>query len=105
MHDESGFLRALLDDPDDRAARLIFADWLDERGDPRGAFLRLQTELAAWVPGLKERTALQQREADWLARHGSLLLPDGLRKACRLWRLEGGLARVALTAARFLSRR
>ncbi|MDW8244817.1 MAG: TIGR02996 domain-containing protein [Thermogemmata sp.] len=28
--------------PDDDLPRLVYADWLDERGDPRGEFIRLQ---------------------------------------------------------------
>lgn len=45
------FLQALLDDPLDLTPRLIFADWLEDRGDPRGAKLRLPPELgrASWV--------------------------------------------------------
>src|SRR5262245_39220173 len=104
MPDESGFLQALLDDPDDRAARLIFADWLDERGDRRGEFLRVQTELSGWVPDLDRRTELQKKERDWLARHEGLLLPGPLRPLCRTCRYEGGLGVVALSARRFLSR-
>src|SRR4051794_11768320 len=38
--DEPAFLRAILNDPTDDLARLGYADWLDERGDPRGAWLR-----------------------------------------------------------------
>jgi uncharacterized protein (TIGR02996 family) len=32
--------------PDDDTPRLIYADWLDERGDPRGEFIRVQIALA-----------------------------------------------------------
>jgi uncharacterized protein (TIGR02996 family) len=43
--DERAFLRAVCDRPDDDLPRLIFADYLDERGDPRGEFIRVQCEL------------------------------------------------------------
>jgi uncharacterized protein (TIGR02996 family) len=43
-HDD--FLREILASPDDDAPRLIYADWLEERGDPRGEFIRVQCELA-----------------------------------------------------------
>lgn len=33
--DEQAFLNAIAADPEDSAPRLIFADWLDEHGDPR----------------------------------------------------------------------
>jgi uncharacterized protein (TIGR02996 family) len=41
--------QAMLDficaNPEDLAARLAYADWLEERGDPRAEFIRLQMEL------------------------------------------------------------
>jgi uncharacterized protein (TIGR02996 family) len=36
MTTEDDFQRALDEHPDDWHTRLVFADWLDERGDPRG---------------------------------------------------------------------
>src|SRR3954447_20222239 len=38
--DVAPFLRAIHDRPNDDLPRLIFADWLDERGDWRGPLLR-----------------------------------------------------------------
>src|SRR5205823_3531385 len=38
--DERGLLRGVLDSPGDLTARLVYADWLDDRGDPRGPWLR-----------------------------------------------------------------
>jgi uncharacterized protein (TIGR02996 family) len=40
------FLAAVIAAPDDDNPRLIAADWLDERGDVRGEFIRVQVELA-----------------------------------------------------------
>src|SRR5436190_2015217 len=59
MSTEDAFLDALLADPSDFETRLIFADWLEERGDPRGEFLRVQTELARWVPDHRRRKELR----------------------------------------------
>ena len=42
------FIAAILANPDDDVPRLVYADYLDERGDPRGEFIRVQCELAAW---------------------------------------------------------
>ncbi len=39
MTDEA-FLRAILAYPEDDTPRLIYADWLEERGDPRAELLR-----------------------------------------------------------------
>jgi uncharacterized protein (TIGR02996 family) len=41
--DDRGFIRAILDVPDELTTWLIYADWLDERADPRAEFLRLST--------------------------------------------------------------
>jgi uncharacterized protein (TIGR02996 family) len=45
--DADALLRAVLAAPDDDAPRLIYADWLDEHGDPaRAEFIRAQVVLA-----------------------------------------------------------
>src|SRR5436305_10451272 len=45
MAQAEGFLRAIIEEPDDVGLRLIYADWLEERGDPRGEFIRVQYQL------------------------------------------------------------
>jgi uncharacterized protein (TIGR02996 family) len=40
MNDETAFVNAIAAAPRDESLRLLFADWLDVRGDPRGAWLR-----------------------------------------------------------------
>jgi uncharacterized protein (TIGR02996 family) len=45
MVDEQGFVQAILANLTDDGPRLVYADWLEERGDPRGEFLRIQTAL------------------------------------------------------------
>jgi uncharacterized protein (TIGR02996 family) len=46
MTQEKAFLQAIFENPDDDAPRLIYADWLDENGQPdRAEFIRLQCEL------------------------------------------------------------
>lgn len=42
------FLAGIIESPDDDFPRLQYADWLEERGDVRGEFVRVQCELAAW---------------------------------------------------------
>src|SRR5262245_17819794 len=39
--EEGAFLRAIGAAPEDSAPRLVYADWLDERHDPRGSVVRL----------------------------------------------------------------
>jgi uncharacterized protein (TIGR02996 family) len=52
--DESTFLAAIAESWEDDAPRLVFADWLDERGDVRAEFLRLECQLAH-LPAEDER--------------------------------------------------
>jgi uncharacterized protein (TIGR02996 family) len=43
MAEHPGFLQAVIEAPDDDAPRLIYADWLEDHGDPeRAEFIRLQ---------------------------------------------------------------
>ena len=47
MSDATALLAAIRAAPDDDAPRLIYADWLDEHGQPeRAEFIRVQIELA-----------------------------------------------------------
>jgi uncharacterized protein (TIGR02996 family) len=48
MADHAGFLEAIGDEPDDDTPRLIYADWLEEHGEPeRAEFIRLQCRAAS----------------------------------------------------------
>jgi uncharacterized protein (TIGR02996 family) len=61
MTPDQGFLQAILASPDDDTHRLVYADWLDERGDPRGRYLRAEVQLAALT---EEDPAYAAREAE-----------------------------------------
>jgi uncharacterized protein (TIGR02996 family) len=61
---EAGFIEAIRQQSDDRSRWLIFADWLEERGDAHGELIRLQvhlSELPADDPG---RGPLEARESE-----------------------------------------
>jgi uncharacterized protein (TIGR02996 family) len=63
MTDGSAILRAILDNPDDDAPRLIYADWLDENGDAdRAAFIRAQIKLARLPQDDPDRDRVVQTE-------------------------------------------
>lgn len=47
---EDAFLRAIIEEPDDDVPRLVFADFLEERGNPRGTFIRAQCQRARLAP-------------------------------------------------------
>src|SRR3712207_2179231 len=56
-------------DPDDDGPRLVYADWLDERGAPRGEFVRVQLALARLPATDPRRAELIQREKELLDAH------------------------------------
>lgn len=72
--DEGPFLHALLTHPDDDATRLVYADWLQERGDLRGELLRIEAALGEGVQDSEQRAALgarfralrQTADANWV---------------------------------------
>jgi uncharacterized protein (TIGR02996 family) len=61
MSQDEAFIQNILAYPDDPGLRLIYADWLDEQNDPRGAFLRLEAEVAALPEKDRKREALTAR--------------------------------------------
>ncbi|VTU01982.1 ---NA--- : : Ribosomal_L12 [Gemmataceae bacterium] len=80
MSDEAAFLDALAANPADDTARLVYADWLDEHGEPAKAeYLRLvvalaraETDYARDQPDVARTLALAETlPADWRAAAGS----------------------------------
>jgi uncharacterized protein (TIGR02996 family) len=71
MDHAKAFLEAIREEPDDDAHRLIYADWLEERGDPRGAFIRAQVRLARTAADEPARPDLEDEVQDLLAEHGA----------------------------------
>lgn len=67
---EDAFLRALLANPEDSTSRLVYADWLEDRGDPRAGLLRLDPD----VPRIHFLDWVQRRGvlAYYLERHPEL---------------------------------
>jgi uncharacterized protein (TIGR02996 family) len=65
MTDRDALLRAICENPDDDAPRLVYADWLDEHGDPRQAeFIRVQIELARESGRASRKRFLRDREEE-----------------------------------------
>jgi uncharacterized protein (TIGR02996 family) len=74
------FLAAIQAAPEDDGPRLVYADWLHGRGDPRGEFIAVQCTLAALDEDQEDdvRADLQARQwqlfdahaAEWLAELG-----------------------------------
>ena len=77
-HDDA-FLQDIIEHPDDDGLRLIYADYLDERGDPRGDFFRVQCRLAKLPEDdlRRERELLGKHKEEWLGPVRDLLGPSG----------------------------
>jgi uncharacterized protein (TIGR02996 family) len=69
MTPDEAFLEAIRDAPDDDTPRLVYADWLEEHGDPHGEFIRVQCALARLPQGDSHRWALAKRERQLWERH------------------------------------
>src|SRR5689334_7177371 len=81
---DKGFLEAICASPQDDGPRLIYADWLEEHGDPeRAEFIRTQIELAKLPEDDPRRPDLEERERDLLGAHAEVwrrALPSWARK-------------------------
>jgi uncharacterized protein (TIGR02996 family) len=93
------FLRDIVEHPDDDTPRLIFADWLEEHGDPaRGEFIRVQVQLAAGSVSLR----LKQREQELLRENAVRWLGGWISKLQRWLFRRGFLEQVRCRASHFL---
>ncbi|MFO0552279.1 MAG: TIGR02996 domain-containing protein [Polyangiaceae bacterium] len=79
---DEALLAAIRANPDDDEPRLVLADWLTARGDPRGEFIQIQCKLKRALVGVAGRAApprdldatteeLADREQALLARYGN----------------------------------
>lgn len=73
MSDRESFLRAIADQPADRTARLVFADFLEETGGASGAvraeFVRAQVEADTVHPNSNRHAELEARARELFADH------------------------------------
>jgi uncharacterized protein (TIGR02996 family) len=90
---EEDLLAAIAVAPDDDAPRLVYADWLQERGDPRGEYITLQFQRRSGGLSIKE----QARETALLTKHKRDWLGPFYRPLQPLWsdvRFERGFLAV-----------
>ncbi|WP_171472587.1 TIGR02996 domain-containing protein [Frigoriglobus tundricola] len=103
LHTHDDFLNAIAAQPADRTLRLVYADWLDERADPRGELIRVEEQMRQlpvfadrfWELKLRRNELRTHAGAEWCGqmrygtecepvfRHG---IPDGWRERWRLIR-------------------
>lgn len=70
MPDDISLVQTIFAHPDDLTPRLIYADWLEEHGEPeRAEFLRLQCELGRLPRDDPQRSDLEARESQLLMQY------------------------------------
>lgn len=65
--DELPFIREILFDVDDEGPRWVYADWLEERGDSRGEFLRLDMQVYQEDLATSQLTEISRRRTELVA--------------------------------------
>lgn len=95
--DDPRLLAAIAADPDDDGPRIVYADWLQDHGDPRGELIAVQCALSrgrATDLVERERSLLERHEDEWLARAG-LRPGEGRFQRGFIERVDASAARVA----------
>ena len=108
--ERDALLAQVYDNPEDDLPRMVFADWLSSRGDPRGEFSLLQCARARSGnahPGARERELWERYRYLWMGTlldhvaHDSLVFRRGFLAECRVgvgWRDWQGWKRRKLLA-------
>lgn len=79
------FLQAIIENPDDDAPRLVYADFLEERGDhDRAQFIRCQCELAHLPANDARRSELEATQSELLGKHEHEWADEIPRRVIRL---------------------
>ncbi|MBM4782274.1 MAG: TIGR02996 domain-containing protein [Archangiaceae bacterium] len=77
QNDAASLLAAIYANPDDDAARLVYADWCLERQDPHGEFITLQFKADKSKAESKREAELQKKHgATWLGALAKVTLKD-----------------------------
>lgn len=97
------FFRTIKENPDDDTPRLIFADWLQERGDiadaARGEYLRLCVLRHRLSPDDPTYSVLKRREGELFTQYRWNWLGP-LVDAARRWTFERGMIQIEAQAER-----
>lgn len=104
MQDVSGspLFNEILENPDDRELRLVFADWLEEEGDPRSQLVRFQCQLDGMTTGDKGYSTLRAKERKLFRQFGAFgTLPEDFKAQ---WEPRAGFIEwIQTTPTRFLN--
>jgi type VI secretion system protein ImpC len=89
MPEAEAFLQTIREHPEDDALRLVYADWLEERGDCQGEFIRSQIALTRGGRDRHEERALRRRERELLERFGAAWAEPVVRQGLTPWFRRG----------------
>ena len=99
--EESPLFQEILAHPHDRELRLVFADWLEEQGDPRGELVRLQCQLENMTRSETGYSRLRARAGKLERQHGGF--GDLKKVTIAKTELRGGFVeRVEVTPTRWI---
>jgi uncharacterized protein (TIGR02996 family) len=98
---EAELRRAVVAAPADDAPRLVYADWLLERGDARGELIRLQCDLAALHKKDPRRAELEPRAARLVEDFGARFAGSVAEHADDYQLARGFVSSVTMTAGGF----
>ncbi|MCX5746256.1 MAG: TIGR02996 domain-containing protein [Proteobacteria bacterium] len=96
------FLASILADPDDKKARLVYGDLLQDQGDPRGDFIVLQATRAELADTDERVPALDAQLAALLKKHKKAWTAFGDNKGARWEYRRGFVEKLSLDAADLL---
>jgi uncharacterized protein (TIGR02996 family) len=97
----NAFLQTILEQPEADVPRLVYADWLEEQGDPLGELIRLQCQIALLRENDPQRESLSRRQELLLEQFGALWLGP-VHELGLVGRFQRGLLEVTVTGARML---
>jgi uncharacterized protein (TIGR02996 family) len=105
MRNARPFIAAIRDSPDDDSSRLVFADWLEDHGEPeRAELIRVQCELARSPTFAPRYPELHLRQLELVAEHELDWLGEWAEHLVR-WEFRRGLLHsVTLTPQVFVTR-
>lgn len=101
--EEAAFLASILANPDDKKARTIYADLLQDRGDPRGEFIALQCARADLADDDPRVTDLDASIAALLKKHKKVWTALGENKGARWEYRRGFVEKLSIDAKDLLA--
>ncbi|MFK7769714.1 MAG: TIGR02996 domain-containing protein [Mariniblastus sp.] len=88
--------------PDDMAPRLVYADWLEEQGDPRSEFIRIQCRIAELTPEDREFHSLDKEQMKWIKSNRHLGAPKLAKLIRHIKYFRGFVENIRLGIRQFL---